>query len=348
MKSYKSIVIKSSSNIREAMRVIEKGSMKIALVTDEQERLIGTLTDGDLRRAILNGATLEMDVHDVMSKKPTVCHIGDSYEVVLEMALSKKLYQVPIVNDQGVLVGLHQVNDLLKPSKKDNPVIIMAGGQGVRLRPLTIDTPKPLLKVGGKPILETIIKSFKKHGFNNFYISVNYKSEMIQSNFGDGSDFGVNIEYLKESHQLGTAGAIGQLRGELSHPFFVINGDILTNINFNALLSFHNKNKSLATMGVRNYDHQIPYGVVEVDNNQIISIKEKPTYSSLVNAGIYLFNPSILDTIPLNKAIDMPDVFQNLITKKLKTCTYLIEDYWVDIGRLDELRRADSEYHEVF
>lgn len=348
MHSSKPITVHSNVTIREAMEVITTGRMRIALVTDNSKKLIGTLTDGDLRRGLLNGMDLKDRVEKIMSRDPSYCYEEDSHDIILKTALSKRLYQIPIVNKDGILVGLYRIDDLINPKEKTNPVVIMAGGQGVRLRPLTETTPKPLLNVGGRPILETIINNFKKQGFIHFFLSVNYKSEMIQACFGNGEGLDVHIEYIKEDHQMGTAGALSKLKGQIKETFIVMNGDILTNVNFNELLAFHQEHDAIATMGTRSYDHQIPYGVIYTDQGKITSIIEKPTKTSLVNAGIYTLNPTVLNLFEDNKRIDMPDVFESLIKDQQKVCAYHIQDYWADIGRLDELRKAESEFDEVF
>jgi len=348
MKSYLNILINPSASIREAMRIINQGGMKIALVTDENKKLLGTISDGDLRRGILNGLNLEDSIEKVIFRTPTVCHLQDSLEKILSIALDKKLYQVPVVDNNGILIGLHEVDDLIKPLEKKNPVVLMAGGKGVRLRPLTENTPKPLLKVGGKPILESIILNFKKYGFTDFYCSVNYKSEMIKEMFGDGSELGVQIQYLEETQKLGTAGALSLLKNKIDQSFFVINGDILTNVNFDRFLSFHQKNQAKATIGVRNYEHQIPFGVLECKGEQITAIHEKPISKSLVNAGIYVLEPDVLHEFQLGQRIDMPEVLNLLLKQNSKVIPYLIDDYWIDIGRLEELKRADAEFDEIF
>lgn len=342
------ITIPPSTSIREALKIINKEAKRIALVVDQDLHLLGTLADGDIRRGLLKGVELDDPVKKVMETKPTYCYINDNIEDIIDIALTKKVYQIPVLNSQRVLVGLHEIDNLIKPEKKTNPVVIMAGGQGARLRPLTADVPKPLLNVGGKPILETIIRNFKKHGFYHFYLSVNYKSDMIRSTFGNGAELGVKIQYLEEKKKLGTAGAIGKLKGKIDQDFIVMNGDILTNINFNKFLSFHIEKNSLATMGVRPYEHQIPYGVIKTNKNHITKIMEKPIQTSLVNAGVYIFSPDILKIFKPDHPIDMPSVFENLLQNNKKVLSYDVKEYWIDIGRLDELRRADSEFHDFF
>jgi len=348
MKNYKKILLKSASTIKEALQVIDSGAMKIALVVDEDEKLIGTLTDGDIRRGLLDNLSLDDSIESVIFREPTVCNDKDTKEHILEVAIEKKLYQVPIVDSEGRLVGIEEIDGLLKPTVKTNKVVLMVGGLGTRLRPLTTHTPKPMLKVGDKPILETIILNFKKYGFVNIILSVSYKSEMIEEYFKDGREFGVNIEYIHEDKRMGTAGALSLIQEKLQEPFFVMNGDLLTNINFEHMMEYHLSNSAMATMGVREYDFQVPYGVVNIDGEDIVSIEEKPTHKFFVSAGIYILSPNATKYLPQNEFYDMPTLFEKLIALKLKCISFPIHEYWLDIGRIEEFRKANIEYDEVF
>jgi len=348
MKSYKDILLKPTSTIKEALFIIDSGAKRIALIVDEKEKLLGTLTDGDIRRGLLNNLSLSDSIESVIFRTPTMCKITDSKEKILEIALAKKIYQIPIVDDEGILVGIEEVDTLLTSESKTNKVVLMVGGLGTRLRPLTDHTPKPMLKVGDKPILETIILNFKKHGFTNIILSVSYKAEVIESYFGNGSSFGVNIEYIHEEKRMGTAGALSLMREKFNEAFFVMNGDLLTNLNFETMMEYHLNNNSLATMGVREYDFQVPYGVVNVQGKDILSIEEKPTHHFFVSGGVYILDNQVLDLIPNNEYYDMPTLFENIIAKKMKSISFPIREYWMDIGRLEEFKKANDEYHEVF
>lgn len=348
MKNYKDILLTPTSTIKEALKIIDSGAMKIALVVDNDEKLLGTLTDGDIRRGLLGTLGLEDSIESIIFKTPTVCHLEDTKEKILEIAIAKKIYQIPIVNHEGKLVGIKEVDELLKPQYKNNKVVLMVGGLGTRLRPLTEHTPKPMLKVGGKPILETIILNFKKYGFTNIILSVSYKSEIIEKYFGDGSKFGVNIEYIHEEKRMGTAGALSLMRDKLNEPFFVMNGDLLTNINFENMMSHHLGHTAVATMGVREYDFQVPYGVVNVDGINIQSIVEKPVHHFYVSGGIYILDTKVLEFIPDEKFYDMPILFEALIAQGEKSISFPIREYWLDIGRVEEFIKANDEYHEVF
>ena len=348
MNNYKDILLKPTSTIKEALEVIDSGAMRIALVVDENNKLLGTLTDGDIRRGLLKNLSLDDSIETIIFKTPTVCSVEDSKEYILEVATAKKLYQMPIIDKDGVLIDIKEVNELLKPTLKANRVVLMVGGLGTRLRPLTDHTPKPMLKVGDKPILETIILNFKKYGFTNIILSVSYKAEVIEAYFRDGSKFGVNIEYIYEEKRMGTAGALSLMRDKLNEPFFVMNGDLLTNINFENMMEYHLSNNSVATMGVREYDFQVPYGVVNVDGIDILSIEEKPTHSFFVSGGVYVLSPDVLEYIPNDEFYDMPTLFEKVIAENKKSISFPIREYWLDIGRIEEFEKANNEFHEVF
>ena len=348
MKNIEEIKLKSTATIKEALVLIDKGAMQIALVIDEENKLIGTLTDGDIRRGLIRGLGLNNSIETIIFKTPTVVKISDTKEDILQIALSKKLHQIPVIDDNGKVIGIQQIDELLKPKNKSNKVILMVGGLGTRLRPLTENTPKPMLKVGNKPILKTIVEKFAQYGYTNIIMCVNYKSDVIQDYFGDGKKFGVNIEYILEEQRMGTAGALSLLKSKPNEPFFVMNGDLLTNVNFGHLAEFHRLNNSIATMCVREYDFQVPYGVVRIDDNKILSIEEKPTHKFFISAGIYMLSPESLEYIPQNEFYDMPTLFQKLISENKNTISFPLQEYWLDIGRIEEYKKANEEYGEVF
>lgn len=348
MTSYQNILLKKTSSIKEALTVINKGAIQIALVVDDKNKLLGTLTDGDIRRGLINDYQLTDSIEPLISKEPTVGNINDTKEKILNLAISKKLHQIPIIDNNGKLVGIEKVDNLLKPEIKKNKVVLMVGGLGTRLRPLTVNTPKPMLKVGNKPILETIILNFKKYGFINIILCVSYKSEIIKEYFKDGSVFGVNIEYVHENKRMGTAGALSLIREKLKEPFFVMNGDLLTNINFENMMEYHSSNDLIATMGVREYDFQVPYGVVNISGKDIVSIEEKPVHNFYVSGGIYILEPKVLEFIPDNIFYDMPTLFKKLIKNNFNPTYFTIREYWMDIGRIEELKKANEEYINIF
>lgn len=348
MKSIENIKLNSDSTIREALKIIDSGAMQIAIVVDQDNRLVGTLTDGDIRRGLLNNLGLDDCIESIIFKTPTIAILSDTKEEILKKALAKKLHQIPIVDEDNRVIGIKEIEELVKPHTKQNRVVLMVGGLGTRLHPLTENTPKPMLKVGNKPILQTIVEKFAEYGFVNIVMCVNYKSHIIEDYFGDGSAFGVNIEYVLEEQRMGTAGALSLLRSVPNEPFFVMNGDLLTNINFEHLLDYHTSQNALATMGVREYDFQVPYGVVNINEGKITSIIEKPVHKFFVSAGIYMLSPETLNMIPKNEFYDMPTLFEKLISLNKSTVSFPIHEYWLDIGRMEEYERANNEYHGVF
>jgi len=348
MRNINMLKLTPNSTVREALNIIDSGAIKFALVVDRKDRLIGTLTDGDIRRAFLNGITLDDTIENIYFREPTTVDINTDKEEIIDICTAKKMYQVPVIDEKGHVVSIMVLDELIQPRNYLNKVVLMAGGLGTRLRPLTNEIPKPLLKVGGKPIIETIIRSFSKYGFKHFILSVNYRSEMFESYFGDGSKLGVTIEYVHESKRLGTAGALSLMREKLQDDFFVMNGDLLTNVNFDSLLKFHLENQAEATMCVREYDFQVPYGVVDIKNGRIQAIKEKPVQTFFVSAGIYVLSPRILKYIPDDSFYDMPTLFEELIAKDMRVISFPLKEYWLDIGRVEEYERANLEYRKVF
>lgn len=348
MRNWKKIVVRPTNSILEVLRIIDEGAIQIALVADTEQRLIGTVTDGDVRRGILKGISLDDEVCKIMNSNPIVANAEEEQESILATMKEKGLHHIPLIDGKRTLVGIQTLDELIKPQYKDNWVVLMAGGLGSRLRPLTDDCPKPLLKVGDKPILETILQTFINSGFKHFYLSVNYKAKMIEDYFGNGEKWGVEIRYIYEKQRMGTAGSLGLLPEKPTKPFFIMNGDLLTKVNFEQLLNFHLEHKASATMCVRQYEYQVPYGVVEIQNHRLITIKEKPTKSFFVSAGIYVLSPETLELIPENTYFDMPSLFEELVKRNIETAVFPIREYWLDIGRLEDFQKANGEYKELF
>jgi len=350
MRRWSEVLISSDSNMKHAIDKIDKGSLQIALVVDNDRQLLGTITDGDIRRAILKGLSLDHSVINVMNPNPTTLTTGHSRDAIISVMKNKQLRQIPIVNDAGQVVGLEVLDELISIQHRDNWVVLMVGGLGSRLQPLTNDCPKPMLKVGNKPLLETILESFIDFGFHRFFFTVNYKAEMIEEYFGNGSRWGVDIRYLRETKRLGTAGSLGLLPEIPDRPILVMNGDILTKVNYAQLLEFHEEHGAKATMCVREYDFQVPYGVALVDSHQLIDIQEKPIHHYFVNAGVYVLNPEALSLVPKDTFYDMPDLFQMIVNldKTSSAAAFPIREYWIDIGRASDFERANGEYFEMF
>lgn len=344
MADFKKILISPLTPIQQTMKIIEAASMQIALVVDENGRLLGTVTDGDIRRGILKDISLDQPVQEIMKAAPTTAKRTDDKKHILNIMKSKKIHQVPIVDENGCVIDLEILGELIKPQPKENGVVLMAGGLGTRLRPLTYECPKPMLKVGNKPILETILENLIDHGFRKFYFSVNYMSKVIEDYFGDGSKWGVTIQYIHEDKRLGTAGSLSLLPQKPEQPILVMNSDIITKINFQELLDFHEEHKAQATLCVREYEFQVPYGVVYADEQRLVKIEEKPSYHFFVSAGIYVIEPDALDLIPKNSYFDMPSLFEKLLEHKQNANIFPIREYWIDIGRMDDFKRANLEF----
>jgi dTDP-glucose pyrophosphorylase/predicted transcriptional regulator len=348
MNRWKNVLIQPDTAIIDAIKIIDKGSLQIALVVDASNKLVGTVSDGDVRRAILKGILLDRPVSEIMFTKPTVANCYESRESILATMKAKRLRQIPIVDQSGYVIGLDSWDELLNIQERNNIVVLMAGGLGTRLGELTKDCPKPLLRVGNKPVLETILENCKEYAFKRFYISINYKADMVKEYFGDGSRWGVEIHYLEETDRLGTAGALALLPETPTLPVLVMNADVLTKINFKHLMEFHEEHKSVATMCVREYEFQVPFGVVELDNHRLKNILEKPTHQFFVNAGIYVLNPEAVSIVPKNEYFDMPALFDKLFETQVETAAFPIWEYWLDIGRKADFDQANGDYDEVF
>ncbi len=348
MKSWENILIRPNNTIRDALLNIDANGMQIVLVVDESRKLLGTLSDGDIRRGLLKGLSLSDTVEKVMFINPRFARKGESMESILSLMRKLKLQQLPIVDDSNRVVGMEFLSEYLLPSARENWVILMAGGLGTRMGDLTRTTPKPMLNVGDRPLLETILKNFLEQGFQNFYISVHYKAEVIESHFGEGERFGARIRYLREDKRLGTAGALSLLPELPSEPVIVANGDLLANIDYLQMLSMHVDNDSAATMGVSEYEFQIPYGVVREVDGRVQSIDEKPIHRSLVSAGVYVLSPETLSLVPKDTFFDMPNLFDLMISRKMKAGTYKVRDYWLDIGRQPDYQKANSDIGNLF
>lgn len=349
MKDWTKTLVRPNESVMSVIERINDADMQVALIVDDNQRLLGIVTDGDVRRFILRRLPLDRPVTEAMNPTPTTCNLGDSLEHIQAVMTASALRFLPLIDADGRVVGVH-ANDFVptKPERRTNPVVLMVGGMGTRLRPLTNDTPKPLLKIGGKPILEIIIDSFVNQGFVNFYLAVNYKADMIKDHFGDGRGHGAKITYIEEQERMGTCGALGLIAEPLDETFLVMNGDLLTTVDFGALLDFHHQHHSVATMAVREYDYQVPFGVINSDGHHIMSIEEKPIQRFFVNAGIYALSPAIFKYLNPGKYMDITDLFKSLIEDKQSPSMFQINEYWLDVGRIDDFERANQEFHGIF
>ena len=349
MNSWQKTLVSKQTTVREAMRKIDNVGVQIALVVDDAGRLVGTLSDGDVRRALLGGISLDDGVDKAMCTTPTVSRVDQDAKASLETMKRLGLHQMPVVDADGVVAGLRVLADYLAPPERDNWVVIMAGGLGTRLQELTRDRPKPMLPVGSRPLLETIVRNFAAQGFKRFYFAVNYKAEQIVEHFGDGSAMGIEVRYLHERQRLGTAGALSLLPEWPEQPIVVTNADLLAKENFGDLVDAHVAAKATATMAVRHYEMQVPFGVVRADEHgRIHAIEEKPVEQFLVNAGIYVLSPEVRAMVPHDTFFDMPTLFETAVREGARTHCHHMSGYWLDIGRLPDYERANQEFRQVF
>lgn len=344
MKNWKTVAVLPNTTLEKAIGVLDKGGLGIVLVTDADDILLGTLTDGDIRRALLRHQTMVTPVSKVMCMTPQVAELHWPREKLLHIMESSRILQLPVVDDGRRVVGIETLHDMLENKRLENPVFLMAGGFGKRLYPLTQDCPKPMLKVGDKPILELILQSFVNAGFHRFYISTHYLPELIRDHFGDGSRWNVSIEYVHEDEPLGTGGALGLLpHDEIDLPIFLMNGDLLTRVDYCSLLDFHERLGGAATLCVREYENQIPYGVIRSDGHHITHIVEKPVQRCFISAGIYILSPELIRRVAPGERIDMPALLEREISAGRNVNMFPVHEYWLDIGRMDDFQRAQQE-----
>ena len=338
---WKKAILTKQASIREAIANLNEVCLKIVMIVSDEGRLIGIVSDGDVRRGLLAGIDLNQRVELIMIKSPLVSFLGSDSEIVLNLMKKNNVFQIPIVDQDMKVVGLYGWNSEIANTGINNSFVIMAGGFGKRLMPYTTSIPKPMVVVAGKPILEHIILRAKQEGFRNFIICLHYLSEIIIDYFQSGEKFGVNIEYIKESLPLGTAGALYELHKNVKTDFIVTNGDVITDIKYYDILSFHLMKKSSATMAVRVHEWQNPYGVVNLKDLNIVSFEEKPIVKSHINAGIYALNTHTLSFLKKNEYCDMPDLFMKLKANNDKLTAYPMHEPWLDIGRPSDLAVAN-------
>lgn len=324
----------------DAMRSLEKSNREIVLVVDETGVLKGTLTDGDIRRALLKGSSLNSSLEPHFSRQFTFVTAKAGRAEVLDLMKARALGQIPVVDDAGMLTGLHLLSELIGCAPKPNCAIVMAGGKGLRLRPFTENVPKPMIPVAGRPILERLVLHVVGHGIRHVFLAVNYLSHIIEDHFGGGEAFGCRIEYLREDRPLGTGGALTLLPQRPAHPFLVLNGDLVTEANIGAMLEVHERNRNIATLGVRAYTHTVPFGCVEVSGGIVRSFEEKPLLRRLVNTGMYVLDPVLLDRIPSGVEFPITNLFDDSIARGERLGAYEVEEDWIDVGQREQLRLA--------
>jgi dTDP-glucose pyrophosphorylase len=335
-------ILSPAATIQAAIQNLDQVAIQIALVTDEDSILLGTICDGDIRRGLLKGLSLESPVEAIMHRNPLVVPPTLDREFVLQLMQVNKILQIPIVDENNRVIGIHLWDQVAAIPEKTNLMVIMAGGKGTRLRPHTENCPKPMLTVGNKPMLEHIIERAKAEGFSRFIIAVHYLGHMIEDYFGNGEKLDVEITYLREKAPLGTAGALSLLNPLPNEPFIVTNGDVLTDIRYGDLLHFHCQHQATATMAVRSHEWQHPFGVVQMQGLRIVGFQEKPIARSYINAGIYALSPEVLSCFPQDQPCDMPTLFETLKEKGDMTIAYPMHEPWLDVGRPDDLVRANN------
>lgn len=342
------ISINLNTSIIDTMKHIDMNGRGIVYVIDKDNKLIGTVTDGDIRRAIINGISLETTVDKIMNKNPIKAIINMDNDERKKLMIKKAIRELPLVNDKNELIDTISLNDFFIPKGKSNIVLIMAGGLGTRLKDLTKEVPKPMLNLADKPVLEHIIENFKLHGFNKFLLSVNYKQEIIESYFQDGLIHGCKINYIRESKRLGTAGAISLAKDYIEDDFFVSNGDVYSTVNFNDMMNFHKENENdITILGIRK-KISIPYGVLEYDKEKnILNINEKPNIDYIISGGIYCLNPKVIKFIPENTYFEITELIDICIHNKMKVKYYNNNDYWIDIGKMEDYNKAQSDIYDL-
>jgi len=344
----RSLALHTEASLQQAMEVLDRTARGVVLAVDADFRLLSTITDGDIRRGLLSGLSLGDPLSEILRRKtvteyatPTTVREDTPPEQVLRLMVERSVRHVPVVDDAGHVIDLITADDLV-PREGISQAVIMAGGFGKRLFPLTENVPKPMLHVGDRPLLERTIEQLRLAGIRRVNVTTHYLPEKITEHFGDGADFGVDLKYVSEDTPLGTAGALG-LMDTPSEPILVLNGDVLTRVNYRNLLDYHREHQADLTVAVRRFALEVPYGVIECEGERVVSVKEKPTVNFLVNAGIYLLEPAVYDFIQNGQHCDMPELIQRLVAAGRTVCSFLIHEYWLDIGKHDDYLRAQQD-----
>lgn len=333
-------IVPVGGTIRDAMRALDAGARQIALAVDGGGRLVGVATDGNIRRAILGGASPDDPLEPALTRTFVAVGPNDGRAEVLDLMRARSIGSIPVVDDAGRPIGLHRLNEFLDPAPRPNAAVVMAGGQGTRLRPITAAVPKPMIRVAGRPILERIILHLASHGISRVYLAINYLGPVIEEHFEDGARFGCRIDYLREDQPLGTAGALGLLPEPPQHALLVMNGDLVTQADLGGLLDTHAAGGYSATIGVRKYLHSVPFGTVERDGPNVTALEEKPTLVREANTGMYALSPALVARVERDERLDMPDLVSAALARGEKVGAFEIEDDWIDVGQREQLERA--------
>jgi dTDP-glucose pyrophosphorylase len=340
---WRQAVLPTNASICDAIRNLDQVAIKLVLVVNETGLLEGTISDGDIRRGLLKGLDLHSPIATIIRRNALVVPPAMDRELVLQLMVANKIQQIPVVDENQHIIGLHLWDEIAAKSTRPNLMVIMAGGKGTRLLPHTESCPKPLLHVAGKPMLEHIIERAKLEGFNHFLLAIHYLGHMIEAHFGNGERLGVQIDYSREKTPLGTAGALSLINPPPNASFIVTNGDVITDIRYGELLDFHNWHAAAATMAVRVHEWQHPFGVVQTQGVEIVGFEEKPISRSHINAGVYALDPAALSALAADAHCDMPTLFDRLHSQSKRTVAYPMHEPWLDVGRPSDLILANSE-----
>jgi dTDP-glucose pyrophosphorylase/CBS domain-containing protein len=348
------LLISPDATVRGAMLCIDRNTSKIALVVDQDRRLVGTITDGDIRRAMLAGVDLAAPAGELLERQramneprpvPLTARLGAEPSELVSLMRRYEVRQIPLVDDAGRVEGLALFEDLVADEEPPLRAVVMAGGFGTRLGRLTDDTPKPMLPVGDRPVLERIIEQLRDAGIQHVNLTTHYRADIISDHFGDGREFGVEIEYVPEQQPLGTAGALGLVEAE--GPILVMNGDILTKVDFRAMHRFHDEQAADMTVAVRPYEVRVPFGLVQLADARVSGIEEKPLVRGFVNAGIYLINSDVCALVPPGERLEMPQLIDRLLTAGRHVVGFPLREYWLDIGQIEDYEQALSDVGEL-
>lgn len=341
---WREALLREASRVQDAIRSLNESGLQIVLVVDDEDALIGTITDGDVRRGILRGIGMNDAVTAILHREPMVLPPTMDRQTALQVMRLNGLHQLPVIDERRRVVGLHLWNMLDTPAARPNTMVVMAGGRGKRLYPHTKNCPKPMLPVGGKPMIEHIVERARGEGIGHFVFAIHYLGHIIEDHFGDGSRFDIDIDYLREERPLGTGGALGLMMRRPDSPFLVTNGDVLSDVRYGEILDFHIRHGAAATMAVRSHEWQHPFGVVHTDGVDITGFEEKPTVRSRINAGIYVLDPVALDQLVPDEHCDMPVLFERLQASAQRTIVYPMHEPWLDVGRPADLELARAAH----
>jgi dTDP-glucose pyrophosphorylase/predicted transcriptional regulator len=343
MNSWHSCLLEEDSTIAQAVASLNKSGLQIVIVHDQNKEFIGTITDGDIRRALLNKFTIDSSINSIINRSALTVNSLVPENTLKALMQERRIHQIPIVDVGKNILGLHLWDNLNQPSQISNTMVIMAGGKGSRLRPLTDNIPKPMIQVNNEPMLEKIILRAKSQGIMKFVLTLNYLADQIMEYFKDGSKFEVSISYIVEREPLGTAGSLKLLENMGDLPFLVTNADVLTDTNYVDLLNFHEINANDLTIAVKTHEWTNPFGVVKIDGLKVLEYIEKPMYSSTVNAGIYCLNPKVLNLMETNQYLDMSELIEKSLESRMSIGAYGLYEKWLDVGRKEDLQKANLE-----